>query len=192
VSFGFVTAFIALWVVVVLQGLVVVGLVRELSDLRRLAMAGKLPQRIRIGAQAPRIQGVYSRANVSVDSTDLLGWELVVLFLSADCRICRRLADGVRTLGPGPRQRFIAICRSRADAQPFVDALATDVPVLLDEDGSLHTAFGVTGSPVAFVLDGEGRVRGSGSPQHAGELEELIVVSRQAAGDESTMVTTTA
>jgi hypothetical protein len=190
-SLWFLLVYLALWIVVIVMGVVVVGLVRELSDLRRLAVGGRLPQRLAIGARAPRISGPDVRSHAIVDSAQLSGRELVVLFLSPDCRVCRRLADGVRSLPVEPGQARIAVCRGTvAGAAPFIQTLAPDVSILLDEDGSTQATYGVSGTPVAFVLDGEGRVQGSSSPHHAGELQELIVASRRAGAEAASPVPT--
>lgn len=179
-SFAFVPSYLVLWLLVLFQGFVIVGLLRELGEIRRLAEDGRLPQRLPLGARGPRLRGKDLRTGASIDTTLLAGRELVLLFLSPGCRICWRLADGTRKLQAAPSQSRLAVCHGdEKDAAAFLEVLAADIPLLLDRAGTLSGAYGVRSTPVAFVLDAEGRVRGSGSPRHAGELEELIARARE-------------
>jgi hypothetical protein len=179
-SFSFLSTYVALWGLVLFQTLIIVGLLRELAEIRRLAEDGRLPQRLPLGARAPSLRGSDLRTGTTFDTALLSGRELVVLFLSPGCRICWRLADGTRKLPAEPSLSRIAVCHgSDGECASFVDTLAGDVPVLLDSSGSMSARYGVRSTPVAFVLDREGRIRSSGSPRHGGELAELIQQARE-------------
>ncbi|OLB73943.1 MAG: hypothetical protein AUI14_24950 [Actinobacteria bacterium 13_2_20CM_2_71_6] len=181
-SFAFLPSYLVLWAVVLLQALIIVGLVRSLGEIREVAEMGRYPHRLPLGARAPRLRGTDLRTGAGVDSSDLAGQELVVLFLTSGCSYCRRLADSTRRLPAEPSQSRIAVCQATAEeAAAFVQALAPDIPVLVDPSAALHRSYGVRSAPVVFVVDAEGRVRGSGSARHAGELEGLINVARQSA-----------
>lgn len=179
-SLAFLPSYLALWALVLFQGLVIVGLVRSLADVRDVAEGGRFPQRLPFGSRAPGLSGVDLRAGTDFDGSTLAHREVVILFLSAGCRVCQRLADGTRTLPAELPQARVAVCHGGAsEAAPFVKALAADIPVLADPGGALHASFGVRATPVAFVVDAEGRVRGSGSPRNAAELGELIASARR-------------
>ncbi|HYO12039.1 MAG TPA: redoxin domain-containing protein [Thermoanaerobaculia bacterium] len=174
-SFTFFSSYAALWGLVLFQTLILFGLLRELAEIRRLAEDGRIPQRLPVGARAPRLRGTDLRSGAAVDTSLLAGRELVILFLSPGCRFCWRLADGLRKLPVGPSRARIAVCSGSAgECAGFVQALPDDVPVLLDDKGALADSYGVKSSPVAFVLDLRGRVLTSGAPRHSGELEELL------------------
>ncbi|HEX4965578.1 MAG TPA: redoxin domain-containing protein [Thermoanaerobaculia bacterium] len=179
-SFSFLSTYFALWALVLFQTLIILGLLRELSEIRRLAEDGRLPQRLPLGARGPHLRGSDLRTGTTFDSSLLSGRELVVLFLSPGCRLCWRLADGTRKLAAEPFLSRIAVCHGSAgECAKFVETLAGDVPVLLDPSGAISAGYGVRSTPVAFVLDPAGRVRASGSPRHAGELAELIQQARE-------------
>jgi hypothetical protein len=179
-SFSFLSTYVALWGLVLFQTLIIIGLLRELAEIRRLAEDGRLPQRLPLGARAPSLRGSDLRTGTTFDTALLSGRELVVLFLSPGCRICWRLADGTRKLPAEPSLSRLAVCHGSAgECASFVETLAGDVPVLLDPSGAMSARYGVRSTPVAFVLDREGRVRSSGSPRHAGELAELIQQARE-------------
>ena len=179
-SFSFLPTYFALWALVLFQTLLILGLLRELAELRRLAEDGRLPQRLPLGARTPHLRGSDLRTGTTFDTSLLSGRELVVLFLSPGCRLCWRLADGTRKLPAEPSLSRIAVCHGSAgDCAGFVETLAGDVPVLLDPSGAMSAGWGVRSTPVAFVLDPEGRVRASGTPRHSGELADLIRQARE-------------
>lgn len=180
-SVAFLPSYIALWAFVLFQGLVIAGLVRSLAVITNAVEGGRFPQRRPIGSRAPVLSGTDLRTGSRFDSSKVADRELVILFLSAACRVCHRLADGMHALPVEPLQARVAVCRgSTSEVAPFIEALPADIPVLVDPSGSLHASYGVQRTPVAFVIDAEGRVRGSGSPQNIAELAELIVSTRHA------------
>jgi hypothetical protein len=188
-SIAFLPGYVALWAFVLFQGLVIAGLVRSLAEVTSVVATGRFPQRRPIGSRAPVLSGVDLRTGSTFDSSTVGDRELVILFLSAACRVCRRLADGTRALPTEPHQARVAVCRgSTSEVAPFVDALPADIPVLVDPSGSLSASFGVQLTPVAFVVDAEGRIRGSGSPQNAAELAELITNAQNARPDDDQAV----
>jgi hypothetical protein len=178
-SFTFLSTYLALWGLVLFQSLIILGLLRELTEIRRLAEDGRLPQRLPVGAHGPRLKGSDLRTGAAIDSSLFAGRELMLLFLSPGCRMCWRLADGTRKPAAEPALSRIAVCQgSAAECAGFADVLASDVPLLLDATGGSSRSYGVRSTPVAFVLDPDGRVRASGSPRHAGELAELLERAR--------------
>jgi hypothetical protein len=178
-SFTFLSTYVGLWALVLFQTLIILGLLRELAEIRRLAEDGRLPQRLPLGARGPRLKGSDLRSGAAIDTSLFAGRELVLLFLSPGCRLCWRLADGARRLPAEPSLSRIAVCQgSAAECGGFVDALG-DIPLLLDANGAMSRSYGVRSTPVAFALDREGRVRASGSPRHGGELAELVAGARE-------------
>jgi peroxiredoxin len=173
-------AFIVLWAIVLFQGLVILGLLRTVRALQVAIESGRIPQRLPVGAHSPRFTGTDLRAGAGVDSSELTGRELVVLFLSDGCTSCRRLADGTRQVPVEPGQARIAICQGGArEARTFMDLLASDVAVLADPDGAVFASFGISSTPSAVVVGETGVVLGSGGPQHSGELAALVSTARQ-------------
>jgi len=172
-------AFLVLWAIVLFQGLIILGLVRTHRELQDAVESGRLPRRLPVGAQGPDFRGTDLRTGAEIDSSELTGRELVILFLSRGCPYCRRLADGTRQVPVEPRQTRIAVCQGDArEATTFVDLLASDVAVLADPDGAVFSSFAITSTPAAVVVDETGRVSGSGGPHHSGELAALISTAR--------------
>jgi hypothetical protein len=186
-------AFLVLWAIVLFQGLVILGLVRALRDLQSAIEGGRLPLRLPVGAQSPHLTGTDLRTGAEIDSFDLTGRELVVLFLSSGCPSCRRLADGTRQVPVEPGQARIAVCQGgEREASPFVDLLASDIAVLADSDGAVFSSFSISSAPTAVVVDQLGRVSASGGPRHSGELAALISAAHgPVAGDGRPLPATT-
>jgi hypothetical protein len=172
-------AFLVLWAIVLFQGLIILGLVRTLRELQSVVESGRLPQRLPVGALGPDFSGTDLRTGADIDSSKLIGRDLVILFLSDGCPSCRRLADGTRHVPVKPGQTRLAVCHGGArDASTFVDLLASDFAVLADSDGAVFSSFAITGTPAVVVLDQRGTVSGSGGPRHSGELAALISTAR--------------
>jgi hypothetical protein len=179
VTFPLLPALLALWAIVLFQGLIILGLVRTLHELQAAVKSGRLPQRLPVGAEGPHFSGTDLRTGVEIDSSTLIGREQVILFLSDGCSYCRRLADGTHQVRIEPGQTRIAICQGGSrQASSFVDLLASDVAVLADPDGELFSSFAISSTPSAVVVDRTGRVSGSGGPRHSGELATLISAAR--------------
>lgn len=175
-------ALVALWAIVLFEGLVILGLLRAVRDLQVAVESGRLPQRLPVGARSPRFTGTDLRTGAEIDSSQLAGRELVVLFLSEACTFCRRLADGTRQVPFERGQARIAICQGGAnEAATFIDLLASDVAVLADPDGAVFATFGISSTPSAIVVGETGAVLASGGPHHSGELAALISTARQSA-----------
>lgn len=186
-------AFVLLWAIVLFEGLVIIGLVRTLRELQVAVESGRLPRRLPVGAHAPQLIGTDLRTGAAIDSSELIGRELVILFLSDGCPFCRRLADGTRQVPVEPGQTRIAVCHSGPrEASAFVELLAGDFAVLADPDGEVLSSFSITGTPAAVVVDETGRVSGSGGPRHSGELAALVSTARDSVvgGDQPLPATT--
>jgi peroxiredoxin len=180
-------ALIVLWVIVLFEGLIILGLVRTLGEIRVAAENGRLPQRLPVGARAPRLEGTDVRTGLQVDTADLSGREQIILFLSDNCPYCLRLADGTRAVPAAPGQSRVAICHGTVTrTQTLAGVLASDVALLADPDGAMFSAYGISSTPSAILVDDLGIVRGSGGPRHSGELAELVASVREplAAGDQ--------
>lgn len=178
-TFPVLPALLVLWVIVLFQGFVILGLLRTLRDLQVAVRSGRLPQRLPVGAEAPRFSGTDLRTGAEIDSAALIGRELIILFLSDGCSFCQRLADGTRQVRVEAGQTRIAVCQGGPrEASVFVDLLADDVSVLADPDETLFSAFAISGTPSAVVVDRAGRISGSGGPRHSGELATLISTAR--------------
>jgi AhpC/TSA family len=175
VNFGFSSTYIALWIVVVFQGLLIVALLHKLEKVRLLIERGTaLP----IGSDAPAFSGV-DQAGRLIGLQDLAGGG-VILFLSPDCPLCKGLVNSISTLGK-KLPRLIAICRG--EGKPCSDiAMLLESQVILDEAGEIAASYGTTVFPRAVMLDSNKKIRGYSFPK---TIDDLSKAFNESLGDGS-------
>lgn len=176
-SFGFYGSYVALWALVVFQALVVVALLRQISELKRYVEQGGLPasNQLAAGTPAPAFSALDLRSRQSLGLERLNGRGGVVLFLSPDCTVCRGLADSLRAQGKDALVPIIPVCEGDDQGcSVFLERLGKDFPLLVDARQQVGNLFHVEGSPTAVVLDGDKKIRGYGHPQDARDLGELV------------------
>lgn len=111
----------------------------------------------------------------SFSEQDLLGRTSVVVFVKADCAICRRLSSKLTrtrldTLARGVPTYVVVRDRQEQDAL----ALDPNLNLIYQEDGTASWAFRSSATPQAFVLNPEGIVAAVGFPNSLRDLGDLI------------------
>lgn len=157
-----VVSYVMLWLTVIVLGVVVVALLRQVGVLHtRVRPLGVHfgGEGLAPGAPAPAVEGLdYTTASLTV-----------VVFTSPTCEICAQLVPS-----------FAALRRDYSDiAVHVVDhGLAT-----------LETfrAFAVSSTPYIVAVDREGIVRGRGVANSLEQVEVLVQEASVGAGDEGTL-----
>jgi thiol-disulfide isomerase/thioredoxin len=114
-----------------------------------------------VGADAPALE-LPSLEGETVSVESLRGRETLFLFWNPDCGYCRSMHDDLlawEATENGTTRRLVVVSSGDEDstrAEGFASL------VLLDEDFSAGTAFGANGTPMAVLVDAEGRI-GSGT-----------------------------
>jgi hypothetical protein len=173
-------AFVALWVLVVLLGLLVLGTVRRATLVIEAAEAnlgaaaraslGGLP----VGSNVPAFSAPIVGSGAAFTQVDLQGGVAGVVFLSRSCEACEELAGGLargrvpRTLGV----RLIVVTDEPQSAAAF--ARSAEATIVIDEEREVAHAFDVRIVPRAFVVGDGGVVLAVGRPNDWGELHRLI------------------
>lgn len=105
---------------------------------------------------------------------DLAGTRSVVMFMKADCVVCRVLS---LALSPGALASIgvdntYVVVRDSNDR----DALGLDegLEILFQEDGTISWAFRSSATPQAFVVDEESIVLATGFPNSVEDLRALV------------------
>jgi peroxiredoxin len=141
------------------------------------------------GAEAPRLQQgqpvpafTLDRLDgTAVSVPDDLGGKVVAVRFWADwCPFCeqemRDLEPVYRVLQPqGLEVLAINVRQTAATAAAFVEPLGVTYPVLLDHDGAVARAYGVSGLPVTFILDRQGRLAARVLGESTPEIFETLV-----------------
>lgn len=87
----------------------------------------------------------------------------LVHFWATWCPVCRLEQDSIANIAAD--RPVITVATTSGDAGELADYLAgqgLQMPVLMDEDGAIARAWGVSGVPASFVIDTAGRIRYAG------------------------------
>jgi len=94
------------------------------------------------------------------DLDALQGRPVLVHFWATWCPMCRFGDAGIAAIAEDFRVVTVAIQSGGAmDIMEYLDRESLSFPVIPDPHGTLAVAWGVSGVPASFVLDGKGRIR---------------------------------
>jgi peroxiredoxin len=178
VSGIWVVAFVALWMVVILLGLVQLGILRRVAPLveraeTTLREAARATLRgLRPGEAVPDFTAGAFGGGTFTES-DLRGSTTIVLFLNTGCQSCEVIAADIEAgRVPDLGVPLVVVADEPDEAARFADG--GQVQVVLQENGSLARVFESDRTPHAFVIDETGRVLVSGSPNNWDVMVSLL------------------
>jgi|SRR5579871_267798 len=174
---SFATSYIALWALTFFLSLVALGLLREVTVLKRSLVSAGFSREapLVIGSRAPRFTGIDSRTGEKITHSVLHQRPSILMFLSPHCSICRVLAASIESVSKKTSFFLMLICTGDTDPCKEVgQSVDIKTPFLLDPQGDLAELFGISRYPIAVVLDSDRRVLGYGYPGSSKELEEFI------------------
>jgi hypothetical protein len=176
--------YVALWLVVALQGFAFLELLRQNAQMREALNVYEGPKEqtdiYRVGEELPASQARQALTGEPVRWAERLGSELSILvILHPGCLTCHSVADGLPKLVASADSRTAVIPvvegRNLEAAQAFMEELRLDpASTVLDEEPSLSRALNVTVKPAAVVLHGRTVARAS-TVQSASQVEVLIL-----------------
>lgn len=174
-----IVALLALWAVVLLLAVLVLGTMRRLTPLlerAELATQANRPGGLQPGATVPDFEAVDAEGE-PLTAVDLEGQQSVVLLVDLDCPPCKQLvveiaAADTRSLGA----ELLAIYGERALHSGF--PAVAGARTLVQVGGSVSRAFESNSTPHTFVLDGR-RVVDSGTPNTIEGLRHLALRLRE-------------
>lgn len=167
------TASVALlWIVVALEGFLLLGTLRHVG---RLAL--------RMGPENPLYrQTEIGRTMVSPALPAPDGRTRLLLFVSPSCGVCAQVLRGVAAL-IGDEAQLIVV--SQADEEASYAYLLEhglgDALLVADPDGALSNELGVRETPVAVVTEPAGMTLQSAIVNSARQVESLLLAARSSA-----------
>lgn len=177
-SLPFYLSYAALWVLVVLHSVVLLGVVRIVYQLQQ---PGAVPDdgRLRSGEEAPAFSGV-DLAGAAINSTDFAGRQKLLLFISPDCPGCSQILErDADYLKHKAQRNLIVICRdTRERCDRLAEQYELDVPIIADEDQRITQLYGVSTFPTAVTINADDRVLSYGHP-HPEELVQMLEKAAQ-------------
>lgn len=178
-SAPWIVAFAALWLLVLLLGLLTLGTLRRLDQLLvqvNAALATAMERVRRDGLQPGSRVGPFTARSIeggSVSERDLIGSKSIVLFLNSACASCGALAADLRAgVAPDLGVRLFVVTDDADEAQAF--AASRSATVLVQEAGLVARAFDSHRTPHAFYLDEFAQAISAGTPNGWAQLRALI------------------
>jgi peroxiredoxin len=171
VVFG--VSYAALWVLVIFQTVVLLGLTRSIYVGREAAPPVEPAFGLR-GQPVPAFSSTTVRGE-TITERDLHGRSTAVIFVSPDCQNCSVTLMQLEALLAKTGGNVLVVCRSDAGkCAQLAQTFELSVPVLVDHDLSLSRLFLVTTAPTAVMIDADGRVGEYGHPMGPDDIEALL------------------
>jgi methylamine dehydrogenase accessory protein MauD len=173
-----IVSFVMLWVLVIVLGVVVYALARQVGVLyERIAPAGALAmnQQLKVGDKAPQVN-----VKTLTDQTVMIGKpnkrNTLLFFLSPDCPICKEYLPVITSLSHAERSHLDIVLVSDgedSDHQAFIkDKKLENFPYVLSEE--VGKKYGVSRLPYATLIDKQGKIASMGLVNSREHIESLL------------------
>lgn len=170
----FYASYIGLWALILFHTLVLLDLVRRIA-------AGPVPDSgstligksnfLPTGAPAPVFEAPEVASGRIVSSEIWRGQSTILVFMAPGCPTCEETIPEVRNLHRQSTARVIVICRGAvSQCKQFVESNLSDIPVLLDETGTITKQFRVERTPTAVLMDEGALILRYGFPHSVARL----------------------
>ena len=190
-SGAWLASYIALWAVVLFQGVVIFLLLRQLGVMYLGRAQGVAGDGLALGQRAPDFT-VPDLEGRSVSLADFRGRPLLLIFGSPNCAPCRQLIPDLNLFAHERREELRVLFLSRGEMEEsrrLAGELDVQVPVATHPDDALPDRYRARVTPFAFLIDGEGVIRAKGLTNNREHLELLLRMAgeqrSEAAGEAS-------
>ena len=173
-------SYIALWAVVLFQGVVIFLLLRQLGVIYLGTAQGVARDGLPAGRRAPDFT-LPDLDGRPTSLADFRGLPLLLVFGSATCAPCRTLIPDLNVFARERRAdlRALFLCRGGVEeARRFANELDVQVPVAVHPDEALPDQYKTRVTPFAFLIDGDGVIRAKGLANNREHLEMLLRMAR--------------
>ena len=168
-----------LWVVVILQGVTILALARQIGVLHdRVAPAGALINGAGpgVGEQSPRLE-VHALAGnaITVGGKLAAGKALLMLFVSSTCPICKKLIPIAKNFARSERLDVLFVGDAdAAEQQKLIREFELDEHCFVNGP-EVGMTYRIDKLPYAVLLDDEGMIAAKGLVNSREHFESLIV-----------------
>ena len=169
-------SYIALWAVVLFQGVAIFVVLRQLGLMYLGTAQGVARDGLPLGERAPdfTVTGLDGR---ELSLAGFLGQPLLFIFGSSDCAPCRALIPDLNLFARERAGELRVLFLSRGapeEARRFADETGVQGPVATHPDQRLPDRYKARVTPFAFLVDGEGVIRAKGLTNNRDHLEMLL------------------
>ena len=116
-----------------------------------------VPAAASIGDPVPPIK-LPDLSGQTVDLADFRGEKTLVAFWNPGCGFCQQMLDDLKEWEANPPQGAPKLLVVSAGTEEDNRAMGLSSPVILDQNFSVGSAFGASGTPSAVLVDPEGKV----------------------------------
>jgi len=171
---------VLLWIVLVILGLMVFALTRQIGVLyERVAPAGALMlnQKLQAGADAPHVDVLDINGNkLSLGGASAAGKSSLLFFVSPTCPVCKTLLPVVKSASNSESEWLEVILASDGqehDHQAYINEHKLQAfPYVSSE--VLGLTYGVSKLPYAVLIDEQGKIASMGIINSREHLESLF------------------
>lgn len=179
-SGAWLASYIALWAVVMFQGVLIFLLLRQIGVMYLGTAQGVARDGLEPGKSAPEfaLEGLHG-GTVSLE--DFRGQQLLLVFGSPTCGPCRTLIPDLNVFAQERSEELRVLFLSRGEAEDterFATQFDVRVPVAIHPDEELPQQYETRVTPFAFLIDGEGIVRAKGLANNRAHLEMLVRMAK--------------
>lgn len=179
-------SYIALWAIVLFQGVVIFVLLRQLGVIYLGTAQGVANDGLDVGHAAPD----FSLTKLDGSSVSLSSFQakpLILIFGSPTCAPCRGLIPDLNAFARDRANELGVLFLSRGDeesARRLADELSIEVPVASHPDEKLPDAYEARVTPFGFLVDEQGVIRAKGLANNREHLELLLRAGALDEGDQ--------
>jgi methylamine dehydrogenase accessory protein MauD len=170
---------ILLWVVIIVQGIVILALARQVGVLHeRVAPAGALIHGSGpgVGEQSPRLEVHAMGGNaVTIGATLAQGRALLMLFVSATCPICKKLIPIAKDFAKSERLDVLFVGDAEASEQKKLLAQFEIDERMFINGPEVGMTYRIDKLPYAVLLDDQGVISAKGLVNSREHFESLII-----------------
>lgn len=169
-------SYIALWAIVLFQGLLIFLLLRQLGQMYLGTARGVAGDGLPLGREAPDFSAPDLEGR-TVSLTGFRGQPLLLIFGSPTCGPCRTLIPDLNVFAEERRQELRVLFMSRGEleeTQRFASEFDVRVPIAIHPDEELPGKFQARVTPFAFLLDSDGVIRAKGLANNRSHLDLLL------------------
>lgn len=113
------------------------------------------------GQPAPAFSG-RDLTGQTIALADYAGTPVMLTFWSPDCSACREELPALQTIASDPNAEVTLVTVVSkvplAEVQQFVEEAGLTFPVIVDEPGAIATAYEITGVPVSYFINPDGKI----------------------------------
>lgn len=181
-------SYVALWVLVLLLVVLLLGLAREIGGIQaRVGPPGVLVTEdgIEIGDEVPDFRAIAIPGGREVAFRAASGRNALLVFISPNCEPCRRLLPAVMN-GWVAWQRQVdvhLVCEgNEKEVSAFAKKARAEVSLLTDPGSEIHEAFGRPPRPFAYLIGAQGTVKLKGTVSSGDDIDRLVEGRARAIG----------